>query len=232
MHKMELPKPSPERTLPIPERQPRAGCAKRLAMVWNRDIPVVLASGSPRRKELLRDLIPEFEIVVSDIDEDALTVPDPYQTAEGLALAKARAVAKLRPEALVIGGDTVVALPTDDGQFVQFAKPESKTHACEMVRALSGKTHRVITGLALVSVGHEVVVSDTTHVTFCELSDVEIEAYVETGIPMDKAGAYAIQQGAESFVERVEGSVSNVIGLPMERLSESLEFLMTKFSRG
>lgn len=194
-------------------------------MVWNGEIPVVLASGSPRRKELLRDLISEFEIVVSDVDEDALTVPDPYQTAEGLALAKAKAVAKLRPEALVIGGDTVVALPTGDGRFVQFAKPESKDHACEMLQALSGKTHRVITGLALVSPDHEVVVSDTTHVTFRELSRAEIEAYVETGIPMDKAGAYAIQQGAESFVERVDRSVSNVIGLPMEKLSEELQKL-------
>ncbi|MDR3688740.1 MAG: Maf family protein [Fimbriimonas sp.] len=190
--------------------------------------PVVLASGSPRRQDLLRTLVESFEIVVSDVDEDALTVDDPFVTAESLASAKARTVAMIRPDSLVIGGDTVVALPISGGTYRQFAKPKSAQDACEMLGALSGKTHLVITGISLVWPGGQTTFSDRTNVTFRSMTANEIAAYVATGIPMDKAGGYAIQDGADRFVVRVDGSQSNVIGLPMEKLERTLKALTRK----
>jgi septum formation protein len=184
--------------------------------------PVVLASASPRRRELLARLLPEFEVEVADLDEDALTVDDPWQTAVRLAEAKARQVFGRRSEALVIGGDTVVALPEDGGRHRQLAKPASPAEAAEMLRALSGRTHRVITGVALVSASGSRTFAETTLVTFRELSEEEIARYVATGEPMDKAGGYAVQGAAADFVERLEGSETNVIGLPTERLGEAL----------
>lgn len=179
--------------------------------------PVVLASGSPRRKELLARLIPDFEVLVSDVDEEALTVADPIETAQILAEAKARAVAVLCPEALVIGADTVVFLGKE-----QFAKPRDAADARRMLRALSGRTHIVATGVCLVSPEGVQTFHDRTHVTFRDLTDEEIAAYVAGGEPMDKAGAYAIQGLGATFVLRREGSESNVVGLPMERLSALL----------
>ena len=182
--------------------------------------PIVLASGSPRRQELLKELAENFEVVVSHVDEDALTVEDPYATAKGLAQAKANAVFLTRPDSLVIGGDTVVALPIEAGRYEQFSKPIDQNDAVQMLTRLSGRTHLVITGICLKWPGGERVLSDTSRVTFRDLTRQEIEAYVETGIPMDKAGSYAIQQGAEGFIQRLEGSISNVIGLPVEKLKE------------
>jgi len=190
--------------------------------------PIVLASGSPRRRELLKELFSEFEVVVSDVDEDALTVSDPYVTAESLAQAKARAVFLLRPNSLVIGGDTVVALPLEDGSYVQFSKPRSTSDAEDMLSKLSGRTHLVITGICLVREDSETVFSDTSKVTFRSLADQEIRDYVATGVPMDKAGGYAIQQGADRFITELEGSLSNVIGLPLEKLSLVLQCQNTK----
>lgn len=175
---------------------------------------VVLASGSPRRRELLKRLIPEFEVLVSDVDEEALTVSNPFETAERLAEAKALAVAPERPGALILGADTVVTL---DG--THFAKPKDAADARRMLRALSGRTHVVATGVCLLEPKSTVVFHDRTEVTFRELTDEEIDAYVATSEPMDKAGAYAIQGGAAAFVTHREGSESNVIGLPLERLA-------------
>lgn len=178
---------------------------------------VVLASGSPRRRELLATLVPEFEVLVIEVDEEALTLPDPFETAERLAEAKAKAVAPLRPEAIVIGGDTVVAL---NGE--QFAKPKDVEDARRMLRALSGQTHVVATGISLVTPKAVQTFHDKTYVTFRELTDEEIADYVATGEPMDKAGGYAIQGGAAGFVVGREGSESNVIGLPLEALAVAL----------
>ena len=182
---------------------------------------IVLASASPRRRELLAQLVPNFEVVVAPVDEEALTVADPWATAEGLALAKARAVAISRPDALVIGGDTVVAFEAETS-FVQLAKPRDAADAQRMLRELSGRSHVVITGVALVSADGERSFAETTTVTFRDLSEDEIAAYVATGEPMDKAGAYAIQGDAAGFVVEVDGSWSNVVGLPVERLREAL----------
>jgi septum formation protein len=186
-------------------------------------VPIVLASASPRRQELLKQLVEEFEVLPADLDEDALTVPDPWQTAERLALAKALAIAKLRPGALVIGSDTVVAIELEPNIYFQLSKPKNVPVAIEMLRMLSHRTHLVITAIALVREGQHDVRADTTKVTFRNLSGKEVKAYVATGEPMDKAGAYAIQGGASGFVEKVEGSISNVIGLPLELLEEMLK---------
>ncbi|MGV3618018.1 MAG: Maf family protein [Fimbriimonas sp.] len=186
--------------------------------------PIVLASASPRRKELLREIVPDFEVVVAPVDEEALTVPDPWETAERLALAKARAAFALRPEALVIGGDTVVAYqpPSEEG-YVQLAKPADAADAIRMLRALAGREHIVATGIALISADGESTFVETTKVRFRPLGDDEIANYVATEEPLDKAGAYGLQGGAAAFVEDLEGSRSNVIGLPLEALRERLE---------
>lgn len=179
--------------------------------------PVVLASGSPRRRELLKELIPEFEIIVSNVDEEALTGEDAWITAEQLAEAKARAVAALRPEALVIGADTVVSRHGD-----LIGKPVDAADARRTLRYLSGQTHDVITGVSLVSPEGVTTFTDYTQVTFRLLSYEEIDAYIATGEPMDKAGSYAIQGGAAGFVTQRKGSESNVIGLPLEKLRDAL----------
>jgi len=189
---------------------------------------VVLASASPRRKQLLKELVDDFDVVVSDVDEEVFTVADPYLTAQGLAAAKARVVFARRPDAIVIGGDTVVALPVGDGIYKQFSKPISVTDAEDMLGNLSGKTHFVVTGICVVSPLGETVLTDLSKVTFRQLSKQEISEYVATGIPMDKAGGYAIQDGAEGFVTHLDGSMSNVIGLPLEKLSLLLRSIRAK----
>jgi len=185
--------------------------------------PVVLASGSPRRRELLANIIDHFEVLVVEVDEDSLTCADPWGTAESLAQAKAAAVAPLRPGCIVIGGDTVVAVPDsrigDEQRIVAsytlLGKPKHAREAAEMLRSLSGIEHEVITGIAIATPHGTEVFSVTTGVVFRELSDEEISDYVETGEPMDKAGAYAIQGRASKFIERIEGCYFNVVGLPV-----------------
>ncbi len=183
---------------------------------------VVLASASPRRQELLRELVSDFDIVSADLDEDSLTVADPWVTAESLAQAKAEAVLRQCPESFVIGGDTVVALPNEDGSFQQLTKPTSVEDAEQMLTLLSGKTHFVITGVCLAWEQGVRVFSDTSRVTFREMSLEETRAYVATGEPMDKAGSYASQGGGKAFIEKLEGSLTNVIGLPLEKLQDAL----------
>ena len=183
--------------------------------------PVVLASGSPRRKELLASLLGSFEVVPSSVDEDALVDPDPWVTAQRLAREKALDVSSRYPEALVIAGDTVVALPDRDG-WRQLAKPVDTDDACAMLRELAGRTHTVITGVCLVWPDGMSAFMESSKVTFRKLSDDEISAYVTTGSPMDKAGAYGLQDESQSFIVKVEGPVDNVIGLPREKLKEAL----------
>ncbi len=180
---------------------------------------LILASGSPRRKELLARLTDNFEIIVSDVDEVA--VDDPWRTAEGLAREKARAVFVSYTDCAIIGGDTVVALP-EGGKYRQFAKPEDAEDAVRMLSELSGKTHLVITGVAFITPLREDVWSETTKVTFRKLGEAEIRDYVATGEPMDKAGAYGIQGMGGSIIERFDGPLENVIGLPLEKLTVAL----------
>ncbi|MHB8637261.1 MAG: Maf family protein [Fimbriimonadaceae bacterium] len=182
--------------------------------------PVVLASASPRRRELLARLVADFTVEIADLDEDALTVADPVVTAEALARAKAQLVAGRRPEALVIGGDTVVAL----GER-QFGKPRTAAEAANMLLSLSGVQHAVISAVAVAWPGGSRVVSDVARVTFRDLSREEVQAYVATGEPMDKAGAYAIQGGAGRFVAALDGAIETVIGLPVHKLAAMLDEL-------
>ena len=184
-------------------------------------LPVVLASASPRRQELLRSLVSDFAVVPAELDESRLTSKDPWETVQRTAREKALFVADKHPDALVIAGDTVVALPHEGG-WRQLGKPTTKRDARRMLRELSGLTHTVVTGVCLRWPAGLSAFTEATKVTFHTLSDDEIQAYVATGSPMDKAGAYGLQDESQSFIARVEGSVSNVIGLPMERLAEAL----------
>jgi septum formation protein len=173
---------------------------------------VILASASPRRAALLTAAGIPFEALPVDIDE----TPRPGETPEAhvrrLAAEKARTAAPRRPGATVLGADTVVVV---EGRIL--GKPRDLADAAAMLRLLSGRAHEVLTGVAVLEpAGSEMVVETArTGVWFCPLSDEDIAQYVATGEPMDKAGAYAIQGIASRFVERIDGSYSNVVGLPV-----------------
>lgn len=166
-----------------------------------------------------------YEVHPSHVDEEPHADEDPVVTAERTALAKAREIAPRFPGMWTLAADTVVAVPQDGGGFVQLAKPESPAHAAEMLRTLAGRTHHVITGVALCCDGEEVVFHDLSLVTFRPLSDAEIAEYVATGEPMDKAGAYGLQGLGGTFVAEVRGSRENVIGLPIQMVLERLAAL-------
>jgi septum formation protein len=172
---------------------------------------LVLASASPRRRELLASLGVPFEIVPSDIDETLEAVPLPEAVAR-LALRKARAVAASRPAAIVLGADTIVVI---EGQAL--GKPADAAEARAMLRALRGRTHEVMTGVAVLdaATGRDAVGTDISRVTMAAFSDAAIDRYVASGEPLDKAGAYAIQGGGGALVVGLEGSHSNVVGLPL-----------------
>jgi septum formation protein len=173
------------------------------------DVRLVLASGSPRRRELLTQLGLTFDIVSPDIDETELPGEDPVAYVRRLAVAKAHAV-DAPADALVIAADTTVDLGGDI-----LAKPIDAADAATMLRRLSARTHRVHTGVALRrgdTCVHEVI---TSFVTFVPLTPATIDWYVGTGEPLDKAGAYAVQGAGGVLVQRVRGSVSNVVGLPL-----------------
>lgn len=177
---------------------------------------LILASASPRRRELLHEIAPTFSVVPSAFEErGALGAED---TALAFARGKAEDVFAQYPDALVLGADTVVAL---EGKV--FGKPHTREEAYAMLRALSGKTHSVFTGVCLVKAGarREGVVE--TKVTFLELSDAFLDAYIESGSPFDKAGGYGIQDGG--LVQTIEGSYTNVVGLPLETVKRFLEEL-------
>lgn len=182
--------------------------------------PLILASGSPRRRELLRLLGLPFQVQVSQALEPAFTGGDPGEYAVGLALTKAHQVAggRRRP-GTVLGADTIVVL---DGRV--FGKPENDADAVAMLTSLSGRTHQVITGVAVVGPekGLEETVAVRTDVTFRPLSPDQIARYVATGEPRDKAGAYAIQGRAAPLISGLRGCYFNVVGLPLATVAELL----------
>jgi septum formation protein len=182
--------------------------------------PLILASASPRRAALLREMGLEFHVVPSDIAEvqhEQLTAREVCQLN---AYRKARAVAKRHPDALVLGADTLVYLDTRI-----FGKPANHTEALLMLNELKGQTHRVATGVCLVQLrAHQQrVFAESTAVTFKSLDGDQMDAYLKSVNPLDKAGAYAIQEKGDLIVERIEGSFSNVVGLPVERLRSELD---------
>jgi nucleoside triphosphate pyrophosphatase len=182
--------------------------------------PLVLASASPRRAELLRHLSIEFSVVpgdVAEIQHEAMTARELSQVN---AYRKARAVAKKFPDALVLAADTVVCLET-----VLFGKPASLEEAGRMLTQLQGRTHDVVTGICLLHLRNhrQAVFAESTAVTFRPLDAEGVQLYLSRVNPLDKAGAYAIQEEGDLIVEKIAGSYSNVIGLPMERLGRELE---------
>jgi septum formation protein len=180
---------------------------------------LILASSSPRRAEILRDAGIAFETCATQIDETARPGETAYAMVARLAEAKARAaaaqVAAATSECIIVGADTTVEL---NGEIL--AKPRDSTHAREMLSLLSARTHRVLTGVFLLRLPDNAERSavESTSVTFAPLFEKEIDAYVSSGEPLDKAGAYAIQGVAGRYVRRIEGCYFNVVGLPLARL--------------
>ncbi|MBD3878606.1 MAG: septum formation protein Maf [Quinella sp. 1Q5] len=173
---------------------------------------IILASGSPRRHELLRKLCKDFVIEVSDAKE-VQQADIPKSLAVKNAKLKASSVAANNPSAIVIGADTIVVL---DGEI--FGKPDGVEGAEKMLARLSGKRHEVITGLAICADGKIFTAAEVTEVYFGEMTPEEIREYVATGEPLDKSGSYALQGGATKFIEKIHGDWSNVVGLPVYRL--------------
>ncbi len=187
---------------------------------------LILASGSPRRKEILEELGYLFEIKTADFDESTVSLEKPAEGVQALALGKATAAAEaasVGEPTVFLGSDTVVAL-----NDVVMGKPADEEDAKAMLRSLSGKTHVVYTGVALVEKNErdEIVSNETfveaTEVTFFDLSDEEIDWYVGTGEPMDKAGAYGIQGLGRVLVEGIRGDYETVVGLPAARVYRAL----------
>jgi septum formation protein len=209
---------------------------------------LVLASASPRRRELLTQAGFSFQVHPANVPEDPLPNEDPIAYVTRLAREKAQAIYRevfgapgpwdgdsdfqtpnttrdsasdqraVAPPQVVLGADTTVAIDTQI-----LGKPEDAADAARMLRLLSGRTHRVITGVALITATSTKVAAETTAVTFLTLSDEEILAYIATGEPMDKAGAYAIQGRAARWIPRIEGDYFNVVGLPIALVATLLK---------
>ena len=171
---------------------------------------IVLASASPRRAELLRAAGFEFHVQPAHVDESVHIDETPEQYVRRVADAKARAVLAAADDRVVLAADTIVVI---DGHIL--GKPVDETDASRMLRLLSGRLHQVLTAVTLVRNGRTLTRLATTDVEFAPLSDQEIAWYVATGEPFDKAGAYAVQGLAARFVARIDGSYSNVVGLPV-----------------
>lgn len=185
----------------------------RPALFWTGEAPLVLASASPRRVELLRQAGATFTVVDPGPDRAWPGAALPRHGVRALALDKARRVAPRRPGAIVIGADTVVVL-----RGRRLGKPADAEAARAMIRALHGRCHEVWTGIAVVRDGDARTAAECTTVQFGRMTEAEIEAYVRSGEPLDKAGAYGIQGLAGQFVKRIEGDYTNVVGLPLARL--------------
>jgi septum formation protein len=179
---------------------------------------IVLASGSPRRRQLLAEAGVEFEIVESGVDEQMRDGEAGREFALRMAREKALAVSRRRPRELVLGADTVVEI---DAEIL--GKPQHPDEARSMLRKLSGRVHRVYTGFALARGGRVAESAAVlSSVRFRDLSEAEIDRYVATDEPYDKAGGYAVQGQAASFIAAVEGSIANVMGLPIDQVRQAL----------
>jgi septum formation protein len=198
------------------ERAPQAWGAAGAARLAGME-PLILASGSPRRSEILRAVGWPFEAVPADVDETPRAGEPPAEFVRRLAREKAAAVAATRLFGLVLGADTTVVVGGES-----LGKPRDEEDARRMLRLLSGRTHEVLTGVALVRAesGRTAVHMERTRVRFAEMTDDEISWHVATGDVLDKAGAYAVQGRAALFIEGVEGDYWNVVGLPVRLVYE------------
>lgn len=183
------------------------------------DIPLILASGSPRRRTLMAEAGFDFEVVLPTVDEPQSLVGrlTPSQQAEALAFFKARSVQIEHSEALLLGADTICA-----AQGEVLGKPNDVDDARRMLRMLSSTRHKVITGVALLGPDQRMIASNVTHVTMRPMSEMELEEYIDSGEWCGKAGAYAIQETGDRFITNLEGSFTNVVGLPMELVTRML----------
>jgi septum formation protein len=186
---------------------------------------IILASASPRRRELLSLICPEFEVWPSDFDESGLSTEiPPAEYVQISASHKAQAVARVLKDAIVVGADTIVVI---SGRIL--GKPADEADARDMLRLLSGETHQVYTGISVISINDGIAQEangvECTDVTFRQLTDEMVERYIATREPMDKAGAYAIQGRGSVLIEKINGCFFNVVGLPVYRLSRLLEEL-------
>lgn len=186
---------------------------------------LILASSSPRRKELLEQVGLNFDIFSPDIDESVLENEQAEQYVRRLAEQKAQAVLSRFPDAVVIAADTSLVL---DHQVI--GKPESKQHAFEIWRLLSGRKHDVLSGVCVASQAHTLSIVVQTQVHFQTLSNADMERYWATGEPIGKAGAYAIQGYAAQFIPKIEGSYSNVVGLPLHETIQLLNKILGEHS--
>ena len=180
---------------------------------------IVLASASPRRRELLRKIVRKFMVIPSTVNESLIKAKSPEAFAVKAALAKALDIAKKHENALVIGADTIVVL----GNKI-LGKPKDKKHAIAMLKSLSGTTHRVITGLAVVEGASGKMLTDyvVTKVKMKQIAAADILKYVESGRPLDKAGGYGIQEIEDPFIAKIEGDYDNVVGLPLRNVKRLL----------
>lgn len=181
---------------------------------------IILASASPRRKEILENTKLKFDIIKSDIDEIILEKESPIQAVMRLAFEKSMDIASKNENDLIIAADTVVVLDENI-----LGKPKDKEEAYNMIRSLSGRTHEVITGISLVNLGLSKKIIDyvVSTVKFKELSDEDIKDYIHTNESLDKAGAYGIQGYGAMLVEKIEGDYFNIVGLPISKLSDLLK---------
>ena len=175
---------------------------------------VILASASPRRKELLAGLVKNFIVLSSNADEN-VSCDDPVEVAKQLSFVKAKSVFDQNQNCFVVGADTIVV---HEGKIL--GKPKDEKHAFKMLSQLSGKTHGVITGVTVIAKNLSITFADISSVTFKKLDDKDIFDYIATGSPFDKAGGYGIQDSG--FVCDITGSFNNVVGLPTEKLSQVL----------
>ncbi|WP_338750433.1 Maf family protein [Bacillus sp. FJAT-52991] len=181
---------------------------------------IILASSSPRRKELLQQIGLPFTVIVSDVDETISHPMSSEETVMQLASRKACAVAKHHEKDVVIGADTIVVL---DGEIL--GKPKDRSDAKRMLSKLSGREHSVYTGVAIVKEKKQHAFYEKTNVTFWELSDEEVDTYLNSGEPFDKAGAYGIQGRGAVFVKKIDGDYFSVVGLPVASLYRQLQRL-------
>ena len=184
---------------------------------------IILASASPRRREIMMLLGLEFEVIPASLEPEIDPALSPDCAVLSVARAKAEQVAALHPHSMVIGADTVVVV---DGNIL--GKPESEKNAADMLRLLSGRSHTVYTGVWVCSSTGCNGFAESTEVSFCELSEQDIADYIATGDPMDKAGAYGIQSYGLRFVQRIDGDFYNVMGLPACALWRHLQPFLAK----
>ncbi|MFJ7679133.1 Maf family protein [Peribacillus sp. NPDC097198] len=181
---------------------------------------LILASSSPRRKELLQFLQIPFESMNSNVDESIDENMQAEDAVQELAVRKAEAIATRYPDSWVIGSDTVVVL---DGQIL--GKPANRADGKRMLEMLSGRTHEVYTGVAILYGERSSIFAEKTEVTFWELSEPEIERYLDSGEPFDKAGSYGIQGLGSLLVKQINGDYFSVVGLPVSRLARELKMM-------